>query len=129
MIPPIEHVVHKRHDKRRQCRMLALVFTICAAIICGWIVLWTAFSQQNYLSSSLFENPMFWLGSAFMIPVIPLVLFAGILSRWLVPMPSPRCPGCGHGVLPGSRTTCPECGVELPEALTRGAAPLGASGG
>ncbi len=39
MIPPIEHIIHKRHDKRRQMRQLALVFAICAAILCGWPVL------------------------------------------------------------------------------------------
>lgn len=124
MIPPIEHIVHKRHDKRRQCRMLALVLTTVAVVLGSSTAIYESQSHLQPWGGTgvpflvrLLLQPFFLLAMGFFIAAIPLGLLDRRLSRWLVPMPDRRCPQCGHEILTGQQPVCLECGGVLPAAL------------
>jgi hypothetical protein len=40
-----------------------------------------------------------------------LIVLDLFLLRWLVPMPSRRCPGCNYDLASSNADRCPECGA------------------
>lgn len=117
MLPSLEHVIRKRYGKRRQLRMLAVVFVVCASVLSGWALIWPLLQSGRGFSIGIVENPFFSLGLAFLPPAVALWVMAHVLARLLVPIPKARCPHCGHSVRGGQEPVCSECGLVLPDSL------------
>lgn len=57
-----------------------------------------------------FAQEFFWTISFGTVALWLLVLDLFLL-KWLVPMPSRRCPGCGYDLASSNADRCPECGA------------------
>lgn len=118
LIPSITHVMKKRHHVRRRLRFGGTVLVVIAVVFFIQAVVGALI--QSYAEALLFSAPMV---ASFLIPGLLLILIDAPLSRRLVPMPKARCPRCNYDVATLTEPLCPECGLELPDALLEPEAP------
>lgn len=99
-------------------RLLAVLLAICAL---AWAAIRIPeFRQiQKFSASGMSMKPRYFELSWFAIPIvmfgssIALVVVGQFAMRFLVPVPKPKCPGCGYDLSEPTSDRCPECGLHI----------------
>ncbi len=116
--PSATDIIAMRWRVRVFLRTLAIILLIGAL---AWAAIRIPeFRQiQKFAASGMYMEPRYFELSWFAIPIvmvgssIALVTLGQFGLRWLVPVPRPRCPGCGYDLSEPTGDKCPECGLPL----------------
>jgi len=118
MMPDMASIIRKRYRVRRRLLYWSIGFFLVATMPMANLLFEVVFRLIGGEWPDWYgvETTFRWV-TVLCTPGVLLLLSRSLLTRWLVPLPVPRCPRCGYEVVRLESNQCPECGLRLPEAL------------